>query len=99
MQTLENRLLNTLNVDLQKLKLPDEIVPNLEQISIQDLQNLKKPENKDKFKKKVIEDRLSLKCLYLGLRILLDAPIWPVCLSFGEVLNERGHYLHRKLSE
>ena len=99
LQTLENRLLNTLNVDLQKLKLPDEIVPNLEQISIQDLQNLKKPENKDKFKKKVIEDRLSLKCLYLGLRILLDAPIWPVCLSFGEVLNERGHYLHRKLSE
>lgn len=99
LQTLENRLLTTLNSDLKNLNLPDGIVPNLEQISIQELQNLKKSENKTKFKKQVIEDRLSLKCLYLGLRILLDAPIWPVCLSFGEVLNERGHYLHEKLSE
>ena len=99
LQTLENRLLTTLNSDLKNLKFPDGIVPNLEQISIQELQNLKKSENKAKLKKQVIEDRLSLKCLYLGLRILLDAPIWPVCLSFGEVLNERGHYLHEKLSE
>ncbi|KAL6930206.1 hypothetical protein ACO0SA_001619 [Hanseniaspora valbyensis] len=95
LQSLEKRL-NTINVDLNRLNLPSEVITPLESLSIQQLQSWKQDPERKTLKKYVINDKLSLKCLYLGLRILLDAPIWPVCLSFGEVLNERGKYLHSK---
>ncbi|XBW38810.1 hypothetical protein QEN19_004402 [Hanseniaspora menglaensis] len=95
LQSLEKKL-NSINVDLNRLKLPNELIPPLESISIEELQSWKEDLEKKSLKKHVVEDKLSLKCLYLGLRILLDAPIWPVCLSFGEVLNERGKYLYDK---
>lgn len=34
--------------------------------------------------------RLSSKCLYLGIRILADAPIWPAAVLFAEALKARS---------
>ncbi|GMM33117.1 Tda9 protein [Saccharomycopsis crataegensis] len=34
--------------------------------------------------------RLSSKCLYLGIRILADAPIWPAAVLFAEALRARS---------
>lgn len=95
LQFLEQRL-NSINVDLARLNLPKELIPPMEPLTIEQLQSWKLEADRATLKKHVKEDSLSLKCLYLGLRILLDAPIWPVCLSFGEVLNERGKYLYNK---
>lgn len=37
--------------------------------------------------------QLSIKSLYLGIRILADAPIWPVATRFAEALKKRAVYL------
>lgn len=37
--------------------------------------------------------KLSTKSLYLGIRILADAPIWPVATGFAEALKKRAVYL------
>ncbi|KAG2735471.1 hypothetical protein G9P44_001685 [Scheffersomyces stipitis] len=43
---------------------------------------------------------LSTKSLYLGIRILADAPIWPIAMGFAEALKNRATYLSsRKLSQ
>ncbi|QID80569.1 respiration factor rsf2 [Saccharomyces pastorianus] len=40
----------------------------------------------------IIATSLSSKCLYLGVRILGDAPIWPITLSFAHALQSRAIY-------
>ena len=44
--------------------------------------------------------KLSSRCLYLGVRILGDAPIWPIALSFAHALQSRAIYnvLNRRSS-
>ncbi|KAK6455413.1 uncharacterized protein RJT20DRAFT_128625 [Scheffersomyces xylosifermentans] len=36
---------------------------------------------------------LSTKSLYLGIRILADAPVWPIAMGFAEALKNRATYL------
>ena len=40
----------------------------------------------------IIRARLSTRCLYLGVRILGDAPVWPIALLFAHVLQARAIY-------
>lgn len=42
--------------------------------------------------------RLSLRCLSLGVRILADAPVWPVALVFAEALKSRAIYISQSHS-
>jgi len=45
---------------------------------------------------KVIKDaRLSSRGLYMGVRILADAPIWPIALLFAQALKSRAIYISR----
>ncbi|WEJ93159.1 hypothetical protein PSN45_000620 [Yamadazyma tenuis] len=39
--------------------------------------------------------KLSNKCLFLGVRILADAPIWPLAMGFAEALKNRANYISR----
>ncbi|CAN3374998.1 hypothetical protein DIURU_000224 [Diutina rugosa] len=38
---------------------------------------------------------LSIKSLYLGIRILADAPVWPIALGFGEAMKKRARHRAR----
>ncbi|CAI4571734.1 BBM_1a_G0030690.mRNA.1.CDS.1 [Saccharomyces cerevisiae] len=40
----------------------------------------------------IVAASLSSKCLYLGVQILGDAPIWPIILSFAHALQSRAIY-------
>lgn len=40
----------------------------------------------------IVAASLSSKCLYLGVQILGDAPIWPIILSFAHGLQSRAIY-------
>lgn len=42
--------------------------------------------------------RLSARCLSLGVRILADAPVWPIALVFAEALKARATAIHEHLS-
>lgn len=44
----------------------------------------------------IIKARLSSRCLYLGVRILGDAPIWPIALLFAHALQSRAIYNVKK---
>lgn len=39
--------------------------------------------------------KLSNKCLFLGVRILADAPIWPLAMGFAEALKNRANYISK----
>lgn len=39
--------------------------------------------------------KLSNKCLFLGVRILADAPIWPLVMGFAEALKNRANYISK----
>lgn len=39
--------------------------------------------------------KLSNKCLFLGVRILGEAPVWPLTMGFGEALKNRANYTSR----
>jgi hypothetical protein len=43
--------------------------------------------------KEIKHIKLSKKSLYLGIRILADAPVWPVATGFAEALKKRATYL------
>lgn len=42
----------------------------------------------------IISGRLSTRCLSLGVRILADAPVWPIALLFAEALKARATHIH-----
>ncbi|KAG7766573.1 hypothetical protein KL946_001761 [Ogataea haglerorum] len=42
--------------------------------------------------------RLSSRCLSLGVRILADAPVWPIALVFAEALKARATAIHHTQS-
>lgn len=42
----------------------------------------------------IISGRLSIRCLSLGVRILADAPVWPIALLFAEALKARAIHIH-----
>lgn len=42
----------------------------------------------------IISGRLSTRCLSLGVRILADAPVWPIALLFAEALKARAIHIH-----
>lgn len=44
----------------------------------------------ERFLRFIKSSRLSSKCLYLGVRILADAPIWPAAMLFAEALKARS---------
>lgn len=39
--------------------------------------------------------KLSNKCLFLGVRILADAPIWPLAMGFAEALKNRANFISK----
>lgn len=43
----------------------------------------------------IISGRLSTRCLALGVRILADAPVWPLALLFAEALKARAIHIHK----
>ncbi|KAL6946948.1 hypothetical protein ACO0QE_001804 [Hanseniaspora vineae] len=45
------------------------------------------------FNKVVVSTKLSAKCLYLGVRILGDAPVWPASLNFASGLFSRCQHI------
>ena len=45
------------------------------------------------FNKMVVSTKLSAKCLYLGVRILGDAPVWPASLNFASGLFSRCQHI------
>ncbi|KAH3662474.1 hypothetical protein OGAPHI_005726 [Ogataea philodendri] len=46
----------------------------------------------------MISARLSSRCLSLGVRILADAPVWPIALVFAEALKARATAIHHTQS-
>lgn len=44
-------------------------------------------------------DKLSVKSLYLGIRILADAPVWPIAMGFAESLKHRATSLNSSLAK
>ncbi|ODV78309.1 uncharacterized protein CANTADRAFT_28795, partial [Suhomyces tanzawaensis NRRL Y-17324] len=44
----------------------------------------------------ILNDKLSIKTLYLGIRILADAPVWPIAMGLSESLKFRANYLSEK---
>ncbi|KAG0682451.1 hypothetical protein C6P40_001487 [Pichia californica] len=43
----------------------------------------------------ILSGRLSSRCLSLGVRILADAPVWPIALLFAEALKARAIHIHK----
>ncbi|QPG72908.1 hypothetical protein FOA43_000211 [Brettanomyces nanus] len=56
------------------------------------------PENVQHIAAIIISGRLSARCLSLGVRILADAPVWPIALVFAEALKARATAIHQHLS-
>lgn len=56
------------------------------------------PENTDGIAQIVSKGRLSSRCLSLGVRILADAPVWPIALVFAEALKMRATTINDHLS-
>ncbi|KAK6204514.1 uncharacterized protein RJT21DRAFT_116950 [Scheffersomyces amazonensis] len=61
------------------------------------------PENQGKLIKlnkeladEIKDFNLSCKVLYLGIRILADAPVWPIAMGLAEALKNRASYLSLK---
>ena len=46
----------------------------------------------------IVSGKLSQRCLSLGVRILADAPVWPVALLFAEALKARAINIHQNTS-
>jgi hypothetical protein len=42
----------------------------------------------------IISGRLSTRCLSLGVRVLADAPVWPIALLFAEALKARAIHIY-----
>ncbi|GME82670.1 unnamed protein product [Ambrosiozyma monospora] len=47
----------------------------------------------------ILSARLSSRCLSLGVRILADAPVWPIALVFAEALKARATSIHHTQSK
>jgi hypothetical protein len=47
----------------------------------------------------IVSGRLSTRCLSLGVRILADAPVWPMALLFAEALKARAIDIHQCTSK
>ncbi len=47
----------------------------------------------------IMSGRLSSRCLSLGVRILADAPVWPIALVFAEALKARATAIHHNQSK
>ncbi|KAG7664550.1 uncharacterized protein J8A68_001924 [[Candida] subhashii] len=46
-----------------------------------------------KIREDIIKVQLSMKSIQLGIRILADAPVWPVAMGFAEALQKRAVHL------
>lgn len=44
----------------------------------------------------IARSRMSSRCLYFGLRILGDAPVWPIALLFAQALQTRAIHIERR---
>lgn len=74
------------------LKIQAKGALNFDSAAINDFQNGSAGDH-DSFEKLfnfIRHSRLSSKCLYLGIRILADAPIWPAAVLFAEALQARA---------
>ena len=56
------------------------------------------PQNLTHVAEIIAAGRLSARCLSLGVRILADAPVWPIALVFAEALKARATAIHEHLS-
>ena len=48
-------------------------------------------------KKGLTESKISMKSIYLGIRILADVPVWPLAMVFAEALKSRAKYIEKWL--
>lgn len=46
-------------------------------------------------KKGLTESKISMKSIYLGIRILADVPVWPLAMVFAEALKSRAKYIEK----
>ena len=44
--------------------------------------------NKSRNQKGLTESKISMKSIYLGIRILADVPVWPLAMVFAEAFKE-----------
>jgi hypothetical protein len=44
----------------------------------------------------IIDARISINTIYLGIRILADVPVWPLAMVFAEALKHRANYVETK---
>ncbi|VEU23816.1 DEKNAAC105067 [Brettanomyces naardenensis] len=56
------------------------------------------PDNLNHIAGILVSGRLSARCLSMGVRILADAPVWPIALVFAEALKARATAIHQHLS-
>lgn len=60
---------------------------------VKELIKLVETESDDQIVQKLMSElKLSIKTLYLGLRVLADAPVWPLAIGFAEALQKRALY-------
>ncbi|KAL6450891.1 TDA9 Probable transcription factor TDA9 [Candida maltosa Xu316] len=43
----------------------------------------------------IIDSHISIKAIYLGIRILADVPVWPLAMVFAEALKNRATYVEK----